>query len=82
MGGSYGDVAFGIGGAIEEGAAVDGVSQVAFFFEDAQDGADGGVFEGALRGDTFAAGFGGAVGVGSDVVHEELFEGGEGPALV
>ncbi len=39
----------GLGGAIEEGAVFDGVSEVALFFKAAQDGADCRVLEGAAK---------------------------------
>ena len=49
LGGAAGDALAGLGGAIDEGAVFDRVSQVALFFKAAKDGADGGVLERAAK---------------------------------
>ncbi|HUE03241.1 MAG TPA: hypothetical protein VMR62_26980, partial [Bryobacteraceae bacterium] len=45
-----GHVARGLRCTVDEGAALDGVGQVALLFEMPEDGADGGVLEKALAG--------------------------------
>lgn len=72
--GADGDMLARFGGAIDESAAADFVSDVAFFFQAAQDGANGGFLHGTPGGEGFAAGFGGNRAMGPDEIHDELFD--------
>ncbi len=72
--GADSDILAGVGGLVDEGAALRLVREVALFFEAAQNGADGGVLHGAGGGQGFAAGFGGGGAAGPEVVHDGLFD--------
>jgi len=74
LNGADSDVLARVGGFVDEGAAVDGVGEVAFFFEAAEHGADGGILHGTGGGESFAACLGGGGAVGPDVIHDELFD--------
>jgi hypothetical protein len=67
----------GAGGSVEEGAALLFVTEDAFVFEDAEEGADGGAGGGIVE--AFDDGFGGeaGIGVGVDGFHDLAFAAGE-----
>ncbi len=79
--GAGGDAAGAVEAGVDEGAAVDGVLDVAFFFEPEEDRANGGVFERAAGGGEGLLDLGGGCfGALPDGVHDGAFEIGDGGA--